>query len=75
VTPLDHCQHILKEAALTEKKRLAMNNVQIFDPHLARIKKMERDRVKIEYDDDLEKINKKMQQVSINVFSKKIGKV
>jgi hypothetical protein len=74
ITPLDRCQHILKEAALTEKKRLAMNNVQIFDPHLARIKKMERDRVKIEYDDDIEKINKKIQQTSINVFSKKINK-
>ena len=74
VTPLDRCHHILREVALTEKKKKDLNNVQIFDPHLARMKKMERDRVKVDYPDDIEKINKKLQQTSINVFSKKINK-
>jgi hypothetical protein len=59
---------------MTEKKKKDLNNVQLFDPHLARMKKMERDRIKVDYPDDLEKINKKLQQTSINVFSKKINK-
>jgi hypothetical protein len=60
---LDQCCEIFKNASLTEKKKKDLKNVKLFDPNLARIKKMERDRIKVDYPDDLEKHNK------INVFS------
>ena len=56
------------------KKKKDLKNVQFFDANLSRIKKMERDRVKVEYPDDIEKINKRLQQTSINVFSKLLKK-
>ena len=74
VTTLDRCSQLLKEITITEKKKKDLKTVQFFDPNIARIKKMERDRIKVEYDDDVEKINKRLQQTSINVFSKLLKK-
>jgi hypothetical protein len=73
-TTLDRCHDKLKEVTLIEKRKKDLNNIKLFDPHLAKIKKMERDRIKVDYPDDIEKINKTLQKMSINVFSKKINK-
>ena len=51
-TTLEECQRILKETTISEKKKKDLNNVQLFDPHLSRLRKMERDRVKVDYPDD-----------------------
>ena len=59
---LDKCVEKLGILKIEERKKKDLNKVQLFDPHLARIKKMERDRVKVEYPDDPEKLN-------VNVFS------
>ena len=62
VSTLDRCAEKLNILKIQERKTKDLNKVQLFDPHLSRIRKMERDRVKIEYPDDPEKIN-------VNVFS------
>jgi len=68
---LDKCHEKLKEITQQEKKKKDLNNIKLFDPNLARIKKMEKDRTKVEYEDDLEQINKKMNSNFISKFFKK----
>jgi len=47
---LDECVEILKKTSLSEKKKKDLNNVILFDPHSAKLKKMEyqREQKKIE---------------------------
>jgi hypothetical protein len=59
-TTLQKCQRIIKPQSIK------------YDANLARIKKMERDRVKVDYPDDLEKLTKKMHNVNfLSKFLKK----
>ena len=55
---------------LNEQPPIIKDSVKFFDPNLARLRKMERDRVKIDYPDDIEKINKKIVDSRTNFLSK-----
>lgn len=59
-TCLEECQELLKKSEQEIAKKEKKFSTKIYDPHLAKLKKMERERIKVEYDDDVEKINKKM---------------
>ena len=67
-TTLEKCSEILKKERAGRKKD---PNVMMYDPNLVKMKKMERDRMKVSYDDDVEKINK---QLTVNVFSRLFNK-
>jgi len=49
-TTLEKCVKIFKDS--TEKELNKKEYTRPFDPHLAKLKKMERDRIKIKYDDE-----------------------
>jgi hypothetical protein len=69
-TTLDECREILKKTESEVKKK--ERSVKLFDPHLAKLKKMERDRIKVQYSDDIEKINKQFS--GVNFLSKLLKK-
>ena len=71
-TTLEECREILKKTESEVKKKERTLQTKLFDPHLAKIKKMERDRIKVEYSDDVEKINKQFS--GINFLSKLLKK-
>ncbi len=62
---LEECLEKLRKTTINEKKKKELTATKIYDPHLAKLKKMENDRKKVVYDDDIH-----LKMKSVNIFSK-----